>query len=98
MAFLRQLGSLYGAGDGFTGVSAGRSGFTGIGAGEGYTGIGAGDSGFTGVGAGEGYTGIGAGSGYTGAGAEEEGATSAPVVQPGALLVPVGPLLLYPLP
>jgi hypothetical protein len=88
MAFLRQLGSLYGAGDGFTGVSAGRSGFTGIGAGEGYTG----------VGAGEGYTGIGAGSGYTGAGAEEEGSTSAPVVQPEAPLVPVGPLLLYPLP
>ncbi len=95
IAYFNQLGSLYGAGSGFTGVGAGE-GYTGVGAGEGYTGLGAGE-GYTGVGAGEGYTGVGAGSGYTGIGAEEEAAQSS-VAAPGTLLVPMRPWLPYPLP
>ena len=63
------LAVLYGAGPGFTGVSAGPTSFTGIGAGAGFTGIGAGP-GFTGIGAGPGFTGIGAGPGFTGIGAD----------------------------
>jgi hypothetical protein len=72
-----QFAATYGAGPGFTGVTAGASGYTGVGAGSGYTGDGAGNgstgvgagSGYTGDGAGNGSTGVGAGSGYTGDGA-----------------------------
>jgi hypothetical protein len=64
---------------GFTGVTGGRSGYTGAGAGSGFTGTGAGDSGYTGAGAGGGgFTGAGAGgSGFTGAGAGASGYTGA---------------------
>jgi hypothetical protein len=63
-----QVAAIYGAGSGFTGVTAGASSSTGVGAGNGYTGDGAGN-GSTGVGAGNGYTGDGAGNGSTGVGA-----------------------------
>jgi hypothetical protein len=89
-AIVRYLASLYGAGGGYTGVSAGQSGFTGVGAGDsGFTGVGAGDSGFTGVGAGSGYTGMGAEA------VPEVNLTSPP---PGVLMVPVRPFFFYPMP
>lgn len=81
-----RIQSSFGAGPGFTGISAGTSGDTGVGAGSGSTGIGAG-SGYTGIGAGSGYTGFGAGSGstgfgagsgYTGIGAESKSVTRTP--------------------
>jgi hypothetical protein len=67
-AIVTEIQSLYGAGPGFTGGSAGASGYTGVGAGPGSTGVGAGP-GDTGVGAGPGSTGVGAGPGDTGVGA-----------------------------